>query len=398
VRYEIYKKVTFALFLICFSVFSCKSENDIIPAESPGECSSVLGTKLAKSTDSPTLNLAGTGYCDDDVPCLNELKFRNTKKLDLSENRFSGRGLSEAFENATPLKLNLAENPICLEGLRDVSRITSLTELDLRGVPLQKLDSTALGDLKNLTRLKLGAAGLTDESLAFLSKLPKLRYLQIDDGKLSGSFLKNLTTHGSIIELLLTGQLISDESLRYLAGCPALVSLKIAGNEGMSGQGLGRLAKLESLVYLSLADSGITNEGMKGVSVLSHLTHLDLSRTAITGSGLKYISRLRDLKRLSLAGTALDDYRTIYLRSLIKLEGLDLSDANVSEAALKNFTALTELRDLNLSGNKWVGDFGVLRLLGPQTKLRSLGLAGTQVTNTGRKLLRKSHPELTRIY
>ena len=117
-----------------------------------------------------------------------------------------------------------------------------------------------------LRELTLANAGLTDESLTKLPKLPALKRLVLDGNDIRGTGLAHLSKQPELIDLSL--------------GCPTLTDL-LAKN----------LAKLKQLKRLSLAGSGLSDAGIKHLAGLTNLESLDLRRTKSTAVGVAELEK-----------------------------------------------------------------------------------------------------------
>ena len=187
------------------------------------------------------------------------------------------------------------------KGLTDVSKLSSclqLRELDLSGNPLGA--PAVLSGLPKLIKLSLARTGLTDESLAFLSKLQRLTYLDV------------------------------------------------SGNDALTAEGLEALeAALPNcrVVY----DTVYYKTELGGRELTSDMTEVDLTACGVTA--LTGLERFAELRRLVIAGNTVAD-----LSPLAGLYGLETLEAGFN--SIRDLSALsghTALRKLDLSHNA-VGD------------------------------------------
>ena len=94
-----------------------------------------------------------------------------------------------------------------------------------------------------------------------------------------------------------------------------------------------------------------------------------------------------------LAGTGTADDETVRRVSrLSRLQSLGLFGTNVTDAGLAHIKQLTHLKDLDLRSTR-IGDTGLAEL-SAMTSLRQLNIAGTRVTNEGVLALEESLPDL----
>ncbi len=115
--------------------------------------------------------------------------------------------------------------------------------------------------------------------------------------------LHALLKEGAEIEfLVLTGTNVTDEGLAYLRQMPRLKDLGLTGTQ-ITDAGCRDLAQMATLRDLSLSNTGITDIGLEHVSTLTNLHTLNLSKTAITDRGLKLLQKLDRLQFLNVSQT-----------------------------------------------------------------------------------------------
>jgi serine/threonine protein kinase/Leucine-rich repeat (LRR) protein len=139
-----------------------------------------------------------------------------------------------------------------------------LEKLDLSGIT--ELNYDFLAHIAGLEELSLTNAGLNDDSLSQLPKLPKLKRLVLDGNEIRGVGLAALSAQPALVELSL--------------GCPTLTDL-FANN----------LAKLKQVKRLSLAGSGLGDAGIQHLEGLTNLEALDLRKTKVTAAGIERLQK-----------------------------------------------------------------------------------------------------------
>jgi hypothetical protein len=95
---------------------------------------------------------------------------------------------------------------------------------------------------------------------------------------------------------------VSDEGLRHLSKLQRLKLLDISNNQ-VSDKGLEHLSELKELATLDLRANGVTDEGMKTLQKLENLRKLSVAYTKVTDAGLKQLKGLKKLQRLDLRET-----------------------------------------------------------------------------------------------
>jgi hypothetical protein len=150
---------------------------------------------------------------------------------------------------------------------------------------------------------------------------------------------------------------------------PTVKIVAPAGN--ITNELLVRIREINQDMGVMLNNCPITDEGLASLEGKHNLRWLELRKTKITDEGLKHL-RGTDLELLDLSLTAIDD------AGLANLGDLDFPN-------LKNL-ALEQLRN--------VTDEGISHLAGFKS-LEFLSVAGTKVTPTGIRHLKKKLPEVT---
>ena len=145
-------------------------------------------------------------------------------------------------------------------------------------VPITDAWLDHFGRLARMEELDLGYTEVTDEGLAKLEGLTRLRKLGLDGTRVGAAGLRHV------------GKLVALEAL-YL-NCTKF-----------TGVGLRNLRGLTRLRELHLWDARVTDDGLKDIAELTHLEVLSLDRCEVTDGGLKHLSGLRQLRTLDIDQT-----------------------------------------------------------------------------------------------
>jgi hypothetical protein len=252
-------------------------------------------------------------------------------------------------------------------------------------------------DAGGVTTLTAGAV-MTDERLAKLEALPRLRELDLETTKaLTRTGIGHLGRIPALEVLRLYGVNdegggLGDAALEAASRIPTLRELSIA-ECGTTDAGVRHLEAMSQLTRLTLRQEGrLTDAALASVAKLKRLRHLDLSsyvgtvpygRMRFTPEGLQQLASLRDLEELWLPGHA----PRAELFPFPKL--ISLSVGGIDDPTVKRIALCRGLRHLELlySG---VTDDG----LGPIATLRGLrrlSLSSTVVTDAGMAHLRALH-------
>lgn len=229
-----------------------------------------------------------------------------------------------------------------------------------------------------LTRLSIDGDGATDESLGFLTAIPKLRSLKID-GQIADEGLRRIAQCKQIRELTF-GQHVQvlESGLAKLAVLNELESLDLS-QIAVPGEWLKPLARLENLHCLRRSDRRWTDADMQGVARLVHLVDLDLSNAAITDAGIAELSNLVHLKHLNLSETQVAGDVFAQARLFPELQELNLAWMPVSTSGLLALERLTSLHTLDLQGES-LGEAD-LKAIGRLRHLKHLSLSWAQIND-----------------
>jgi hypothetical protein len=199
--------------------------------------------------------------------------------------------------------------------------------------------------------LVLEKTSVSDKGLAAVARLTRLRSLQITAAPLTGDGLGKLARLDDLVILDLGRTKVTDEGLARLKGPKHLKELLLPGTP-VTDKGLAVLGKLSELEELDLSETAVTNAGLAEVKGLKQLQGLNLSGTKITAGALKPLAELEQLRDLSLGGTAVTDADLAHLAGLKRLRRLMLAKTQVGNAGLKHLEGLQQLEWLSLSGSR----------------------------------------------
>lgn len=186
---------------------------------------------------------------------------------------------------------------------------------------------------------------LTDAAMVGLSKLDRIRMLNISDCRDRDAQLAGLKHLTSLTKLSMRGAGLTDYSV--LNGMTNLRELHLSASS-VGDDDLADLGKLPRLRSLSLDVNEITDGGLAHLKGAPELAHLFLDHTKITDSGLVHLRAIKHLEFITLDGTRVTDAGLAHLEGLDRLEGLSLHETKVTDAGLVHLKRLSGLRRLYL--------------------------------------------------
>jgi hypothetical protein len=193
-------------------------------------------------------------------------------------------------------------------------------------------------------------------------------------------------------ELQVRGPRPTDDDLAALRGLHKLRRLHIDGPNFITGVGLVHLKALTNLQTLGLRNCDITDSSLVHLKALTGLQILGLTNCKVTDAGLVHLKGLTNLQELGLANCQITEAGLANLEGLSKLNYLILNGTKIDDDALVHLKTLTSLRFLSLANTR-VTDAGLANLEGLKSLTR-LWLEGTQVSDAGVQELQKAIPTL----
>jgi hypothetical protein len=153
-----------------------------------------------------------------------------------------------------------------------------------------------IGHLKNLKILILDKSDISDQALKQIAGLGDLQYLSAFLCGLNGTCIKDLRSLKKLHSLILPGNSLQEDELRYLPELPALE-------------------------HLLLSHTNVTNKGLKYIAGCKNLIRLDLSKNpGVDDGGVQYLKQLTKMRTLSLDDTSLS------CKGIAQLKNLELTD------------------------------------------------------------------------
>lgn len=220
----------------------------------------------------------------------------------------------------------------------------------------------AIKDWKELEVLDLEGTDVTSRSFEHIAGMTRLRVLRVGHSRVEDEGFENLAPLERLEELSIGGNKMSGRALPLLKLLPALRRLDLGGRQrtdsglwslALSDFNLDALAELTELESLDLRELPIGDAGVARLAALVNLRELNLSGTAVGAEGLTALAELPNLETLHLwRAEAVDDRAAEALAAFDGLETLDLAETPITAAGLRRLAALGSLRRLYLGGSE----------------------------------------------
>lgn len=212
---------------------------------------------------------------------------------------------------------------------------------------------SALSKFDTLSSLDLLFAEISDGALSQLDRLPKLDWLSLPEST-RDDHLSKMPVLGSLGYLSLSFAYVTDDSVEYLAKQPRLRRL-VLEYTGVSNEGIAQL--MEAMPdCIIIGNSGTKGDDLKllveQVEAIKagHRRDIYFSSLHFHDADLKPISAVDGIEELSLSGTWVTGEALSYVSSPKALRTLNLERCPLAPEAFVQIKRFTELRELNLNG------------------------------------------------
>lgn len=274
---------------------------------------------------------------------------------------------------------------------KHLKHLVHLKSMDLSWLKLKEDDMAVLSTFKDLETLDLSYTEATGVTIQRISKLPKLKKLELYQSDVKGSGLKHLRNNNTIEHLSVgtTSALMTDEGLEHVSTFKNLNHLSVTGHL-ITDAGIKHLGKLKKLTYLHIHGVRTTSKGVAHLETLVNLEELSLIQTKIGDAALPHFSKMTKLKKLDLYESKVTEQGLIFLAPLKKLKNLVLTETEVLDSGMRDLATLPSLQRLSLARTK-ITDAGLMALAESKT-LKHVDVSETKVTKAGVKAFKQKKP------
>lgn len=262
----------------------------------------------------------------------------------------------------------------CLSG----NRVTSLSLNGQPGKPNSFLSGTissSLAKVKNLDGIYLqDLRNISGRFPDFIFGLPELKYIYIENNKLSDQIPANIGKLTQLEVLSFSGNRFTGPIPSSISHLTQLTQLKL-GQNFLTGAMPNGISQLKNLTYLDLQHNQLSGAIPDIFSSLKKLLFLTLSFNKFSGNIPASIASLApQLQYLELGHNALSGKVPDFLGKFHALDTLDLSWNQFSGSLPKSFSNLTKIFNLHLAHNSLTDPFPVMNVKG----IESLDLSYNQ--------------------
>jgi len=182
-----------------------------------------------------------------------------------------------------------------------------------------------------LESIKFDDAGI--EELAPLG--PSLKLLSLENTQVRG---KHLASFVNLESLDLVYCPVTDEGLAQIRGLTKLRKLYLR-DAVITDEGAANLAGLVNLEQLDLGGTKLSDTGIAQLRGMTNLKKLSLQSAALTDEGLRNLAGMKELDELNLYGTRITNAGVDILQTFERLRTIDLRYTRLSRAGVDRLTA-----------------------------------------------------------
>lgn len=277
---------------------------------------------------------------------LRQLQGKKTDKLELGDCMIDGSGLM-FLADTNLVGLNVSNSRIVDKNVGYVAQFKNLEQLAFSSPFVTDEGLAKLKSLKKLKRLVLGGHVITDKGLSVIENFPNLESLEIFAPNATDKIFDHLKKLKKLTLLSLLETSISKDAGMQLQTMK-LDSLDLSETKELSKESFDAISQMP-LKFLVLKHVKIDKGKLKNFSNLKELEGLSLESTQVKGENLAYLQDLNNLAYLNLRD---NDIQNDMIDVIVKmnLRNVDLSATYLSDKQLLKLAASRTLDRINVTG------------------------------------------------
>ena len=176
----------------------------------------------------------------------------------------------------------------------------------------------------------------TPRLMHLLASLNQLERIQIDDGRVDLSLMKEIGRLPQLPTIYFQNVHLDDSLLIDAAAAKLKLSYVYSPTNSVSDKGLAAASELKELTSLYLKDSKISDNGVQKLNGHPALRYVFLENCPVGDSSLETLAELPDLYQLSLRGTNITDAGIDFLLPIASgLRELDVRDTALTKSGAR---------------------------------------------------------------
>lgn len=221
-------------------------------------------------------------------------------------------------------------------------------------------DLKSLAGRRDITRVNLAGAQVTDHALSLISTLPSLQELQLSGTRIRGPEMSTLANATQLTLLNLSFTDVTNSDLKVLGSLPKLDTLILTGTS-ITDDAFESIVKCKSLRVLHLSRTKVNGMHLVQLSGLSFLKELDLSFSDLSNVNARDLKHFNAIQKLSAEGCGVGDDLVEAIVESKTLEEIHLGDL-ASDRSLALLSGIRRLRGFGCASNS-ISEEGVKALL-----------------------------------
>lgn len=232
---------------------------------------------------------------------------QQVKALSLKGAAVTRNGLAQIGRLPELRKLILAGTPVLPADWSALSTAVQLEELDAEATGLDDTTIAALSFLVNLKSLNISRTSVTDAGFQALVGMRKLESIVCSGLRISGAGFEAFTSkyaNSPLKHINVSNTNFGSNGFEHIDGMKSLESFA-AGTSDSSDQKIQGLKNFRKLKELLLQGNQISDQGLKFLTSLDDLEHLDIGdANFVSDFTLEKISKQKALKRVRVENTS----------------------------------------------------------------------------------------------
>ena len=238
----------------------------------------------------------------DDKGILNLKGLCNLESVHLRGTRITDASMSVFSELQGLYSLGMSQcSSVSDRGMPELAKLTGLRYLALAGTQVTARGIEHLKALPNLQTLNLSTTKFTELEAQCLTEMPMLRTLYLDGVQtLSVECLEKVAMIQRLQFLVLSSSNLDDNGLASVGKISTLGTLNL-DSTGITDSGLEQITNLSNLTSVNLDSTKITDRGLEEIKNLPNLSSLFLQNVpGITNDGVGSLANIQSLRTLYL--------------------------------------------------------------------------------------------------
>jgi Leucine-rich repeat (LRR) protein len=300
--------------------------------------------------------------------------------------------------------LTIANTDVSDVGLRAIPDPAAIVSLDLGFTGISDESLKFIGEnCPNLTTLNLTATLISDDGIAHLAKLAKLKTLSLRECRLTDEMIPYLMKIKSLVQVDLQYTSLTPEGRELLKSHPRLKRIRTFA--AIQYPTSPKYPRKGAYPMLSRADRSQLKTNMKRVREQNrripvevsaidfvqkaggdafgnlHITRVNLTGANVGDDEMRSLYPFRMLSTLQLSNTGISDLFSRHVAGFRHLEVLQISKTAISDETVREIARLTQLRELDLRHTQITDQS--LKYLEMIDRLLVLDLSDTAITDRG---------------